>query len=71
MVMLRWAGEKPRNPYALARAALAHVRKVYRFAAVLDEEGFFYGLKAKIEGADEETLERWKQTGKRRLRGDK
>jgi hypothetical protein len=75
MVMLKWAGEKPIKPYALARAALAHVREVFRFVAVLEklrflklEEDALYGmlleLKAKIEAADEETRERWTQTGK-------
>jgi hypothetical protein len=75
MVMLKWAGEKPTKPYALARAALAHVRKAFSCVAVLEKHGFLeldedalsgmlLELKAKIEAANEDTLERWRQTGK-------
>jgi hypothetical protein len=64
LIMLEVAVKKPIKPYALARVALAHVRKMAVLVAVLDEDGYFYELKAKVEGADEETLERWKQTGK-------
>lgn len=63
-VMVERAGEKPIQPYALARAALAHARKVFRFVNMLHEEGFFHELQVRIEGADEETLERCRQIGK-------
>jgi hypothetical protein len=62
--MLERAGEKPIQPYALARAALAHVRKVFGDVAMLHEEGFFHEWKARSEGADEQTLERCRQIGK-------
>jgi hypothetical protein len=80
-VMLDWAGEKPITPYALARTALAHVRRSYWFVAVLEKLGFhelenaaLYGLlvelKAKVEAADEKTLERRKQAGKEAIARD-
>ena len=75
-VMLQWATEKPIKPYALAKAALAHVRKLYFLGAALERSGLLeldevtlcgalLYLKEQIQDADKETVERWCQIGPR------
>jgi hypothetical protein len=71
-IMLEWAAEKPIKPFALAKAAIAHERKLYRRGALLERSGFwerdvvkFRGallcLEEQVQDTDEKTIDGWGQ----------